>query len=243
MSERARPVFVVAPTMVVATVVATLLLGAAGTWVLLRPTLNLVWFIVAVILFWGAVNVLVVGLVSATAWHGHRTLVAGEIVRDASLVSIDLVRGWHRLVLHGPGTRVLHGFVSLRAAGAAKLAERLAALVGCEAVALDGVSASDSGTSESGPAEAGTSEASTAEVAVAPASPEVAEPLSHPHHAALTSPAEAPLTDDTIELMRPRRALDWDAPASDQPHHAAAAEGSDDEPEVTTMVLPRRAMR
>lgn len=243
MEGRAR--FVAAPVTVVATVVVTLALAAAGAWVLLRPDLGLGLFIVAVVLFWASVMVLVIGIGSALAWRGRRTVVGGESA--VGVRAVDAVRsraGWRHLVLSGEGgTRVLHGFVALRERGAERLAGRLAGLVGTAQVAA----------------------------VIAPREPEPVVPPT-PESGAQEVPEEAqvpvdvpPAPDATVTLMRPRRALDWDAepgeavldePLSDEtviirPHHAAldpydaASDDDADEelPELATIVLPRRAIR
>ncbi|HET9127883.1 MAG TPA: hypothetical protein VFN73_07370 [Propionibacteriaceae bacterium] len=132
---------VVAPPVATLSAVLAVVLAVVGGWLLATAGGPAVVSI-GVALWWLALNVLVVGLVSASAWHRRRPVVGGEKVPSTVVARAHPLRGrLHAVSLESPdGTaaRVLHGFVSLRAADAERLATRLTELVGA-------VSASDPG--------------------------------------------------------------------------------------------------
>ncbi|HEX2858336.1 MAG TPA: hypothetical protein VHO26_12820 [Propionibacteriaceae bacterium] len=124
---------VVAPPVAALSALVAVVLAVVGGWLLATAGGPAVVSI-GVALWWLALNVLVVGLVSASAWHRSRPVVGGEKVPSTVVARAHPLRGrLHAVSLESPdGTaaRVLHGFVSLRAADAERLAARLTELLG-----------------------------------------------------------------------------------------------------------------
>ncbi len=128
---------VVAPLGASVSVVVTLVLAGIGGWLIATSGGPLrMSFGIAVL--WVGLNVLIVGLVSSTAWRRRSVVVGGErVAQSASAAPREGSRHRHGVVLTTPGgqpARTLHGFVTLREQAAVRLAGRLNGLLGATTV-------------------------------------------------------------------------------------------------------------
>ena len=119
---------VVAPLPVALTILVTALFGAVGGR-LLADADGASGISLGIAAWWVGLNVLVVGLISASAWRRGRPVVGGERVAPGATARAHRLSGrFHGVVLdpaEGGVARELHGFVSGRAVDAERLADRL----------------------------------------------------------------------------------------------------------------------
>ncbi len=132
-SQQKRRRVVVSPTAAILSVVVTLALAGVGARLIVTAS-SPVGMSIGIAVLWVGVNVLIVGLVSSSAWRRRRSVVGGEKVDPGTVAEPTPGSGRrHGVVLRMPGTdrvRTLHGFTTLSAPGAERLAERLNNLIG-----------------------------------------------------------------------------------------------------------------
>jgi len=126
-SSRPRRLVIAAPVVVLSVVVAALLGVLGGRLVAGADGPTVVSIGIAV--WWVGLNVLVVGVLSGSAWRRRRPVAGAERVVPGTVARPHPLAGrLHGVALQPPGgirPRELHGFVSLRAADAERLASRL----------------------------------------------------------------------------------------------------------------------
>lgn len=126
-SSRPRRLVIAAPVVVLSVVVAALLGVLGGRLVAGADGPTVVSIGIAA--WWVGLNVLVVGVLSGSAWRRRRPVIGAERVVPGTLARPHALAGrLHGVALQPPGgirPRELHGFVSLRAADAERLASRL----------------------------------------------------------------------------------------------------------------------
>ena len=119
---------VIAPLVAALSVLAAVVLGVLGGW-LLAIAGGATLVSVGIAAWWVGLNVLIVGLLSGSAWRRTHPVVGGERVAAGVLARAHPLTGrFHGVALAAPEgsrPRELHGFVSLRAADAELLADRL----------------------------------------------------------------------------------------------------------------------
>ena len=139
-SQQKRRRVVVAPPAAILSVVVTLVLAGVGARLIVTAS-SPVGMSIGIAVLWVAVNVLIVGLVSSSAWRRRRIVVGGEKVDPGTVAESTRWSGRrHGVVLRTPGTsvvRTLHGFTTQSGPGAERLAERLNTLIRVAVVAAE----------------------------------------------------------------------------------------------------------
>ena len=236
-SQQAHPRLVIAPLGVIVSVAATLVLAGLGGW-LLATAAGPVRMSIGIAVLWVGLNVLIVGLVSSTAWRRRTIVVGGERVDPAAVAEHRTGPGrGHGVVLRTPegGVRTLHGFTALTAPAAQGLARALNRLLG--GAVADTPGADDEPATSAFPGQAPADEPVLDVVAPGRAAP--APVLGSPGVGSADDegPGEGDVEAPTVYL---RRGLPL---VESEPRAVSDLSGEDGPAPDDTILLPRRARR